>query len=186
MGNFSNIVAATRNAIGFSFFGANKGDNAIATLKDLKQITDQLNNIFSYRMYDFMIDQQGGLDPVLTKMATGAGECPHNCASICSACDCQTGCNNEAGGGFTYFDFVHTAPGVFEVTVNLPPAFTAKTPAPIKQVALFFSPFANYGDSVIVTPTVAPNVFIVTTYDLSGSPADNVFSNTVVAAKIYF
>ena len=186
MANFSNILTATRNAIRFSFFGANAGNNALATIKDLNNLTNQLNNIFSYRMYDFSLTQTGGAVPVLTQLAVGAGECRYNCDCVSLDCGCSAPCGQETATGFTYFDIVKTAPGVFDITVALPSEFVAKNPATIKKIGLSIGPLPNYGDQVIITPGGAPNIFTLTTYNISGAPVDDIFTDTIIAAKIYF
>jgi hypothetical protein len=96
------ISVATRNIL--RKFGFNlpptQGDNALATIKDVNYVIDAINNLFPYRMYDFAITQAGVENPVLTKLASGATECPNSCGSDCVLC-----CNENWGrdlpvGGF--------------------------------------------------------------------------------------
>ena len=183
--NLSNIIAATRNRISFSFFPPNSGDNALMTIKDGNSIISQINNMISYRMYDFMITQQApSIQPALIKLAASATECPHSCDCKLYNCDCK--CADEGNASASaFFVVTNTGPGIFTFTINVPPAYAAKQDNPLKHVALVFSGLAVPG-FVTVVPTSAPNVLTVTTLNAAGIPDNFIFNKTIVQARLYF
>jgi hypothetical protein len=191
--NFSNIIAATRNVTGFSFFGANKGNNALATLKDVEDLGNQLNNMFSYRLHDVVISHNAvpGGDLRIAVMAAGATECPHNCGSDCILCDCKTG--NPCTGGTNEITGTQRAilvghnmgVGIYELSVVLPPDYVKKNSNPITKVAFFFEPLTEVLANVTITPTADPSIYILRTF-LGGVPSDTVLNNTAVSLKIFF
>lgn len=65
MSFFQNILASTRNLIGFSFTRPNIGNNSVATLKDVNQVISQLNTAFPYVSYLMVVNQTGTADPVV-------------------------------------------------------------------------------------------------------------------------
>lgn len=193
--NFSNILTATRNAVGFSFFGANRGNNALATVKDLGNITTQLNNMFPYRFFDVSLNQVLAEAPVVSRLAAGAGECSHNCTCSTSAgccCDCKATCTNE-DVGIALTDAImgssRVGVGSYVFTFNMPPDYIARYPraAKIANVGFNFTPFSLPTHSVTVEKLPVPdgNQYAVKTYD-AGVLADNILHDTVVAMKIYF
>lgn len=176
--NFSNILASTRNIVRFSFIRPNIGDNALATIKDLNQVIAGLNNLFPHRNFDVSITQTGIANPVITKLAAGATECPSSCSAVCSACDCKANCQDQLAGAFS-FSLVRTGVGTYTLTVG-GTTFTR----PIQNMGMFFTPFTDVTSRVTVTQ-ISPTVYHVNTF--SGAVAsDNIFNNTVVAMKFYY
>lgn len=196
--NFSDIVAATRNAIySFSFFGANKGNNALATIKDVNNITNQLNNLFPYRFFDVQLNQAGIEAPVVARLAAGATECGRACAcragnSCC--CDCTNDCTNESASitiGDNIMGSARTGVGTYVFTFNMPAEYVAKyaRAASIKNVGFSFTPFSDINHQVTVrqipTGLTNLNTYEVKTYN-AGVLADGVLNQTVVSMKIFF
>lgn len=193
--NFSNIYAATRNLISFSFFGANRGNNSPATLKDVNNINNTLNNIFPYRMHDVMITTTGGVPVSIIRLANGAGDCEGaNCDCTLYKCDCGSPSCKWAGdkvdfNGSSIMNMSRTAPGVYSVIFDKTKMIGFEKNN-IRNVGFFFAPVAIPGGSVTVVqvPTADANKseYAITTYDAAGVIADGVLVNTPVSIKIYF
>lgn len=195
--NFSNIITATRNAIySFSFFGPNKGNNALATVRDLETLTNQLNNMFPYRFFDVQLSQVGTDAPIVQRLAAGAGECPHNCDCKLIDCDCKSPCGDEnavssGATGDPIMGSARTAPGVYVFTFNMAPDYIAKyaRAASIKNISFAFTPFSDIAHQITVTqiPTGVANLnqYEVRTYN-AGVLADGILNHTVVSMKIFF
>jgi len=169
-----------------------RGNSAFAQLAALNAVVDQLNNIFSYRSHDVVISPSAlpGGDLRIAVVSSGAGECPHNCGSICESCDCHTtpctgGSNEIAFTERAILVGTHTALGSYELSVVLPDAYTKKNPSAITKVSFFFEPFIDPSARVTITPTPAPNVYILNTF-VGGAPSDSVLNKTGVALRIYF
>lgn len=177
----SKLSVATRNILrkfGFNF-PPSQGDNALATIKDVNYIIDSLNNIAPYRSFDFSINQVGILDPVVTKLAVGASECPNNCGSICSACDCRSTCQNEGSSIFN-MAVARTGVGVYTLTFS----GSQFAGAAIQNVGLFFTPFPAVTTNITVVKTSAT---VYTLHTFAGAVAtDGLLVNTVVAARVYY
>lgn len=193
--NFSDIIAATRNSIySFSFFGPNKGNNALATIKDVTNLTDQLNNMFPYRFFDVQLNQVGTDAPIVQRLAAGAGECMRNCSSDCALCDCIKSCSNETTS-ISIQDAImgsaRTGVGTYMFTFNMPAEYVAKyaRAASIKNISFAFTPFSDIAHQVTVTqiPTGVANLnqYEVKTYN-AGVLADGILNHTVVSMKIFF
>lgn len=155
-----------------------KGDNALATLKDVNYVIDAINNLFPYRMYDFAVTQTGTADPVMTKLSSGATECPGNCSSDCKLCDCTANCTNERAGNFSAV-MARTGVGVYTLTIG--GDFLGG--ADIVDAGIFFRPFPVVSTRVTVTKTSA-TVYTIRTFE-NTTPTDALL-NTVVALKVYF
>jgi hypothetical protein len=179
--NFSKIQASTKRL--FTFLGPYKGDNQLATLHEINQVFDRLNNLFPYRMHDIEITQTGTNAPSFVKLAAGATECPSNCSSgvgnVC-ICDCKSPCANEKAGAFSV-SAAYVSEGIYDFTFTLDPTIY---PNAIKNVGFFFTPFETPLYTVSVKQINA-NVYRVKTYN-GGIVSNTIFKNTPVAMKIYF
>ncbi len=174
------VSVSTRNLLrkfGFTY-PPTQGDNALATIKDVNFVIDSINNMISYRSFDFSIDQAGAAAPVITRLAAGATECPNNCTSICSACDCKN-CTNETAGAFN-MAAARTGVGVYTLTFS-GSIFDGST---IQNVGLFFTPLEAVTSNITVVKTSA-TVYTVRTYT-GAVAADGIFNDTVVAARVYY
>lgn len=170
----------TRNILrkfGFTF-PPTQGDNALATLKDVNYVIDCINNLFPYRMYDFGITQTGTDNPVLTKLASGASECPNSCTSDCVLCDCRTSCNNEKAGAFSAA-VTRTGVGTYRLVVS--GDFLGG--ATIQNVGLFFRPFPTVTTRVTVTK-ISSTTYEIGTY--TNTVAADGLLDTVVVMKVYY
>lgn len=162
------------------------GNSAFAQLGALNTLVDQINNMIPYRMYDIMISQTGSVvQPVLVKLASGATECPHSCDCKLYNCDCK--CGDENGITATPFlTVVNTGTGVFTFTFNVPETYLSKQDNPLKHVSLVFSALPVAGFVSAVPDALSPNILTVTTYDSTGAPANYIFDQTIVQARLYF
>lgn len=174
------ISVSTRNILrkfGFNY-PPTQGDNALATIKDVNYVIDSINNVAPYRSFDFSIDQTGTAAPVITRLAAGAAECPSNCGSICSACDC-TNCQNEKSGAFSMIA-ARSGVGVYTLTFS----GSIFDNATIQNVGLFFTPLEAVTSNITVIKSSA-TVYTIRTF--AGAVAtDGLLNDTVVAARIYY
>lgn len=178
-----NKLQATRKTI-FTFLGAYKGDNQIATISDVNEVYNRLNNLFPYRMYDVVFNQEGTNPPTFVKLAAGASECTRNCsagAGSSCACDCKVQCTNETAGIITLVP-TYIEPGVYDLTFNLDPKVY---PNPIAHVGFFVSSVINDPDVKLSVTRRSANVYRITSSDKTGL-ANGLIVDKVVSFKIYF
>lgn len=180
--NFSKLQASRKTL--FTFLGAYKGDNQIATISDVNEVYNRLNNLFPYRMYDVVFNQSGTNAPTFLKLAAGASECTRNCSSGAGnscACDCKVGCTNETAGIITLVP-TYVEEGVYDLTFELD---TKKYPYPIKHVGVFVSSVTDNVENKISIIRQSTNVYRVYASNKTGA-ANGLIVDKVVSFKIYF
>jgi hypothetical protein len=174
-----------KNFFATAFDRAN-GVAQLATIKQLNTILEAVNNNTPSYVYDILLTQTGINDPTGRLIASSAYE---PCENACSGGDfakcCKTA-NSKQEDNIQIERIIRTGLGEYELTFIVTPKFF---PNGIDQIGFFFTPFANYGDAVTISRVPDASVFtikyIITTYDLSGSPVDDILNNTVIAMRIY-
>jgi hypothetical protein len=181
--NFSKLQATRR--VLFTFLGAYKGDNQIATISDVNEVYNRLNNLLPYRLHDVEITQSSTDAPTFRVLAQGAVECTRNCTASggtgSCGCDCPSSCTNETAGIFSV-SATYVSAGVYEVTFALD---ATKYPRPIKNVGFFFGPLPSV-ESKVAVAKVSANVYRIYTADKSNAATNGLLTETVLAMKIYF
>jgi hypothetical protein len=203
--NFPNILASTRNAIGFSFFGANRGDNAIATLKDMAQNNNRLNNIFNFRHHDVQV-LSTGLNPAypgfaVSVMSHGAGDCEGaSCDCTLYTCECGSPSCRWAGSkpptdfvgnpvGSTVVNIARIGVGQYTATILTPILGFEK--AVVRNVGFIFSNLAIPGFATVTPVAPGPvgtnNIhYNIATTNAAGVPSDDVLTNSIISMRIFF
>jgi hypothetical protein len=173
--NLSLIVATKRR-----LFSALLGDNKLATLNDVNSVVNGINNMFPYRMYDFLITQSGTTAPVVTKLAAGAGECNGNCDCKNVECDCVSPCGDERRPFI--IDPTYVEAGTYDLTIDFD---TEKYPKGIKHIGFFFGALPSVENQVAAVK-ISDNVYRITTGDKTAALANGKLTDTPVMVKVYF
>lgn len=169
-----------------SFFNFRRqtGDNKLATLNQVNQVINTMNQLVNYRPYDIQFTGSTSGVPLLAKSVMLAGECNRNCSAICSACHCAPACNDENTAAFDAI-MEKTGVGTYTLTLTYAPGAGYDN---IKGVGIFPSalpePTHAIGISEVLPPTPGHRIFTVKTTD-AGVLADSIIDNVILQLRIY-
>ena len=115
------LLTATKNRIFNTLIGANK----LATLEDINNVTQYINNTVAYVNYAYLITNPGGEEggPYITSHLYGDGcdtscTCPKMPADIGCDCTALAGCNDNKQSPFIIKSFTAGANGIYELVIG--------------------------------------------------------------------
>jgi hypothetical protein len=180
------IYTGARNIFNsFSFNGPTRGNNALATVKDLQNVIWGINNQIRYRPIDFMLTGNGASDPTFKYLMSGQGnatECQGSCTCSTNECGCN-GPVNDPGAcqkdAFTLF----VAP-TWISTGRYVMTFDPVHPDMVNRgIGVFVSAPKN-PDEVVTVSKMVQNRITISTY-VAGVLSDNVLDETVFQMRVY-
>ena len=177
------IFTGTRNLISsFIFNGAGRGNNALATVKDLQTIIYGINSQIYYRPVDFMLTNNGAADPTYKLLVSGATDCGSNCNCASNDCGCpgtvsDPTCGKEASAQLIV-GVTRTNVGLYSLALD--PKHKDRTN---RGIAIWTSNLSNKDHQVIVGKLVGDSITIATLD--SGALSDTVLDQTVFQVKFY-
>lgn len=169
----------------FSFFGPLKGNQALATLRNLQDVVNQLNNQMLYQPVHFKLSAPGGKNPIVYSSLQEGGS-GAECTEVCTCngtttCACVTSlsCGNPKAGATLITNVTYFAVGVYKILLN------ANHPRVMTNqgIGVWASALKNKDHAITISDPVK-NVITIETFN-AGVAADGVLNNAIFQMNVY-